>query len=239
MADSLSRERPSSGHDVVVPLLCVDLDDTLIDRTALFREWATGFASLHGRAAEFVDWLVALDAAGHRPRPEFWAAVRVELALAASAEELKQAYQRDFLSLMRCEEPVHEALLRARSAGYAIAIVTNGNAFQHEKIAATRLDGLVDAVIVSELEGSAKPDRRIFDIAAARTGQPLAGAFMIGDNPDADIKGAFDLGMGSVWLSLGRTWDRATHRPTYEAGTFAEAVDLVLGDPDSCQTGRS
>jgi putative hydrolase of the HAD superfamily len=44
-----------------VPLLLLDLDNTLVDRAAAFRRRAAGFAASVGGAAAGADWLVTAD----------------------------------------------------------------------------------------------------------------------------------------------------------------------------------
>jgi putative hydrolase of the HAD superfamily len=40
-----------------MPLVLFDLDNTLIDRAASFRRWATHFAEVHSLGPEDVAWL--------------------------------------------------------------------------------------------------------------------------------------------------------------------------------------
>jgi FMN phosphatase YigB (HAD superfamily) len=51
-----------------VPLLLVDLDNTLIDRSAAFARWARGLTAAQGRSAADVRWLVAADRDGLESR---------------------------------------------------------------------------------------------------------------------------------------------------------------------------
>lgn len=80
--------------------------------------------------------------------------------------------------------------------------MTNGDAaVQAAKIAAAGLDPLVDGICISGAEGVAKPHREIFDLAALRCGADLVGGWMIGDNPLADVQGAHQAGLNSVWIA--------------------------------------
>ncbi|MBW6435586.1 hypothetical protein KZ829_17740 [Actinoplanes hulinensis] len=51
-------------------LLLVDLDNTLIDRDAAFREAAGAFLAAHGLPAGDLSWLMGVDASGYTPRGE-------------------------------------------------------------------------------------------------------------------------------------------------------------------------
>lgn len=85
-------------------------------------------------------------------------------------------------------------------AGWRIAIATNGETGQQwAKIRNTGLDGHVDTVAVSQEVGVAKPDRRMFDVAAERCGVRLSdGGWMVGDCALRDISGG--RAMGLRWL---------------------------------------
>jgi len=51
-----------------VPLLLVDLDNTLIDRAGAFARWAREFTSARGGSAADAAWLVTADRDGLEPR---------------------------------------------------------------------------------------------------------------------------------------------------------------------------
>jgi FMN phosphatase YigB (HAD superfamily) len=212
-----------------MPLLLCDLDDTLLDRRAIFAEWAEDYAAARGLDEMFVEWVIEQDGDGYPPREDLWAAVKERLALAESVDQLVLGFRQSFAGLMRCTDSVLDALARVREAGWAIAIVTNGDAFQQQKIDHSRLGALVDAVCISGLEGSRKPDPRIFELAASRCGATLQDAWMIGDNFETDIAGAFACSINSIWLANGRTWPESLDfHPTRTVDSFAEAVDFLL-----------
>ncbi len=68
----------------------------------------------------------------------------------------------------------------------------------------------------------AKPDPLIFRTAAERAGVTLEGAWMVGDNLDADIAGAHGVGARSVWVK--RDWDWMTYRSGTEPDLVADVV---------------
>lgn len=212
-------------------LLC-DLDDTLMDRTGNFARWANEWAGARNLDAEFVTWLTERDEAGYRPRAALWADVKARLYLAEPVEALVDAYQRSFVRHAVCSQSVLASLADARARGWTIAILTNGEAFQHEKIDNAGLRELVHDVLVSGIEGIRKPDPRFYELAASRCGLSLEGAWMIGDNPSTDIAGAVACNIHSVWLSMGRVWPSdLPFEPTHSAASFPEAVALAIGHP--------
>jgi FMN phosphatase YigB (HAD superfamily) len=211
-----------------VPLLLCDLDDTILDRSAIFRAWACEYAQMHHQDQEFVGWLISEDERGYRSRADFWASIKSRLHLSDPIESLISTYRSRLAEMTTCTADVIDALKRARKASWTIAIVTNGDLFQHQKIAAANLGPFVDAVCISEVEGFRKPDRRILDRAARRCTTSLDGAWMIGDDAENDIGAAVAAGIDSIWLTMGRTWDRPNFRPTFTARTFSEGVNRVL-----------
>ena len=99
---------------------------------------------------------------------------------------------------------------------------------QERKLRHTGLDREVAGWVISEGAGLRKPDPEIFRFAAARAGQPLDGAWMIGDSAEADISGARDAGLPGVWLHRGRPWPLTAFQPGHTADNFPLAVAIVL-----------
>ena len=219
-----------SGQECLVPLLLCDLDDTLADRQSIFATWAASFLADVGGDPDDASWLIELDANGYTPRAEFFAAVLERMALQESLEDFAQRYHRDYVQSFRCTAEVVAALGRARRAGFKIAIVTNGDTrVQAGKITAAGLADLVDACCISEAEGFWKPAPELFRIAAQRCDETLDDAWMIGDNPVADIGGAGALGVWTAWICLARPWpDELDYRPTLQVERLREAVDSIL-----------
>jgi putative hydrolase of the HAD superfamily len=51
---------------------------------------------------------------------------------------------------------------------------------------------------------------------------------MIGDSAEADIGGARNAGLRSVWLHRGRPWPLTGFQPAHAANSFPQAVSIVL-----------
>ncbi|QRV94240.1 haloacid dehalogenase [Ceratobasidium sp. AG-Ba] len=58
---------------------------------------------------------------------------------------------------------------------------------------------LFDPTIISEREGIEKPDRRMWEIACRRAGVEPGEAAHVGDEYDADVVGALNAGLKSIW----------------------------------------
>ncbi|MDX6516077.1 MAG: putative hydrolase of the superfamily [Gaiellaceae bacterium] len=210
-----------------MPLLLIDLDNTLVDREACFARWAEAFVEEH-ELSDALPWLVEHDAGGYTPRHLFFERVRARFGVAHSVQELVASFRETFASFMHPPAPAAVTLLQdMRAAGWKVAIVTNGSASQAAKVEAAALTELVDACCISEVEGVAKPHPEIFRRAAARCDSALDGAWMVGDNPEADIAGGVALGLRTVWIHHGRTWSEKDYAPTAIAGDLTEALRLV------------
>jgi FMN phosphatase YigB (HAD superfamily) len=216
------------------PLMLLDLDNTLIDRNLGFRGWATGFLSERSLPPTELDWLVTLDCGGHTDRTTLMHAAVDRYGLNEDMEVLLKEYRETLIRLIDCPAAHQEALRAARAAGWTLGIVTNGSTeHQLAKIDRTGLAELVDGWVVSEEVGCAKPDPRIFRIAAQRCGLAEGSAWpadswMVGDHPPADIAGACVSGLRSVWLDHGRAWPETAYVPTLTAHSLPEAVRLIL-----------
>lgn len=214
-----------------MPLLLLDLDNTLVDREAAYRAWAAAYLAGHGHEPDLLDAMVVADGDGLRPKPE----VADDLAVLLDLDEDEESR---IVKVLRAGVVEHltlvpdcvAALGRARQAGWTPFIVSNGvTAQQEKKIHNLGLDALVGGWVISEEAGVRKPDPAIFTLAAERAGQPLDGAWMVGDSAEADIVGAQAARLPSIYLRRGRRWDDAIPEPTAFADSLSEAVDRVLG----------
>ena len=219
----------------MAPLALFDLDNTLIDRDAGYRLWAARFLEACGMSGDAVAgelaWLVEMDGEGLAPRLELFGAVGARYRLSEDAEALYRAYSDALGSLYAPDPAVVDALRALRAAGFKTAVVTNGPASQEVKIEAAGLRDVLDAWCISAVEGAAKPERAIFEVAATRCGEPLEG-WMVGDNPDTDIAGARGAGLRTVWMARGRRWSNDAFEPDAVADDVAGAVRVILASSD-------
>jgi putative hydrolase of the HAD superfamily len=209
------------------PLVLFDLDNTLVDRAATYRRWAERFAIDRGLGPDAVDWLCDADEDGFARRRDVFTDARRHFGLAETADELVAAYWNDYFAFYEPDPATNSALMRLRSSGWRIGIVTNGPSTQHEKIGRADLLPLVDACCVSEEIGASKPDRRIFDEAFARCGHcddEARPGWMVGDAPVHDIGGGRDAGLRTIWMTRGRHWEIAEYSPDFQVSSVAEAV---------------
>jgi putative hydrolase of the HAD superfamily len=97
---------------------------------------------------------------------------------------------------------------------YQLHLITNGfEKTQWSKLKNSGLDHFFTHVITSEASNSLKPKKEIFDYAMQKAGATLRESIMIGDNLDADIQGAMNAGMDSIFVNHINA--STTLKPTY------------------------
>ncbi|MFB7123839.1 HAD family hydrolase [Kitasatospora sp. NPDC056273] len=111
----------------------------------------------------------------------------------AQARALAQAFAD---SPFRADEAVVGLLRRAREH-CRVVLVTNATAWLDEDLALLGLTDLADEVVNSSRVGSAKPDRRIYEIAAERAGAAPERCLFVDDRQE-NVDAAVALGMTGV-----------------------------------------
>lgn len=95
-----------------------------------------------------------------------------------------------------------EILEYLTAKGYTLHLVTNGfESVQHSKLQHSKLNGYFKEVITSEKSNSLKPHKDIFDYALREAKALKEHSIMIGDNLDADIQGATNAGLETVFVN--------------------------------------
>lgn len=88
-----------------------------------------------------------------------------------------------------------------KKRGYRVGIITNGTAFgQRRKIEKSGILNLMDAIVISGETDTAKPDPKIFELAAEKLGLSCAECAFVGDMFRNDIYGAHLAGMRPIWI---------------------------------------
>lgn len=118
------------------------------------------------------------------------------------------------------------ALHQLASLGLKLGIISNGaTTTQEAKIVALGLEPLMDVILISEREGVRKPDPAIFNLALGRLGVRADAAWFVGDNPDADMRGASEAGLTAV---LRRSWAPSAPHATHVIDSLDQLVQLVV-----------
>lgn len=205
----------------------LDLDNTLVGRADAFRAWAADAVSRAGGSEDDLAAVLAADEGGHGSKT---ALARVLVDRLGWDDDITAAIERfraGILAHVRVYEGVLFSLDVLRGAGHRVAVVTNGtSAQQRGKIARCGIEPHVDAIVVSEEEGVAKPDPRIVEIALDRLGASGADrrdVWMIGDAGHADVAVGRAAGTRTGWVSHGQAWE-GTDRPDVVAPTTREVL---------------
>ena len=117
-------------------------------------------------------------------------------------------------------DDVRPALARLRAA-YRLYALSNGNA----DLVRCGIGHLFEGHVTAISAGAAKPDARIFAALAEMAGVSPAEVLHVGDDPLADVVGARQAGMQTVWLNRdSRTWPVALAPPARTISTLAEIL---------------
>lgn len=197
-------------------LVCLDIDDTLIDFSAACRR---ALAALLERADMWPLWEritdrhVALVVAGeidyasmHFRRTQCFLG---ELGVVADPEHVTrfEARRKDLLRRSwRLFDDVLPCLDWLRAAGVLLAAVTNASgAHQRAKLADLGLARFFDYVAIAGEIGVAKPDPVMFHSVCANLGCDPGEAAHVGDKLHTDAVGAQEAGLAGVWLDRHET----------------------------------
>ncbi|MFF2451134.1 HAD family hydrolase [Isoptericola sp. NPDC058082] len=208
----------------------LDLDNTLVGRAEALEAWASGEVDRAALGPADLAAILAADEGGHGSKE---ALARVLIARLGWDDDVPAAIRRfraGILDGVRVYDGVLVTLDVLRNAGHRVAVVTNGtSAQQRGKVARCGLEAHVDAIVVSEEEGVAKPDPRLLEVALERLGAADADrrqVWMVGDAAHADVAAGRAAGTRTAWVSHGRSWD-GPGRPDVVAPTTREAIALA------------
>lgn len=208
-----------------------DLDDTLYERAKPFIDT---YMSIYGECTyEFAHNLY--DACSYRGDQVFLPSQRgditmeqmyiykycngfTDLGLRISAREALE-FQNVYRSNQQKIVPANgvlEALVHCKDKYESVGILTNGPSDnQREKIANLRIESLInpELIVISKEVECAKPDPRIFEIAAQKAVKAPSELIMVGDSLERDIIPAVKLGWHTVWLNLKKETPQGEYLP--------------------------
>lgn len=223
------------NHPPIASVL-FDLDNTLLDRTAGFESFCRELYHTSGvmndthTERDAVDLMLDWDAQGMRSREDFFKNVLQEWpGVFRDLQQAMQVFVESYPRLLVLEPQTRALLEDLQDAALPTGIVTNGGTImQSNKIRESGLGGLVGTIVISEEAGVSKPDPRIFEKALSQIQASPASTLFVGDNPEADIIGAKDMGMPTAWLHNGQEWPFEQRKPDYVYGHAYEIRGIVL-----------
>jgi len=112
------------------------------------------------------------------------------------------------------------------SARYKLYILTNGYAeVQIQKISNSGLQKYFSKLFMAEMVGYQKPDRRFFEYAIKSVHAHKYECLIIGDDPEADIRGGANAGIDQVYFNTGSKPCRQV--PTWEIKSITELINIL------------
>jgi N-acylneuraminate-9-phosphatase len=118
----------------------------------------------------------------------------------SAAQALQDAFDRNRLEAFDFYPGIAEFLAQARKL-FTLVVITNGPEFsQIPKIEAVNLADQVDHIIIGGQESEQKPARSIFEKALKLANCEAHEAIHVGDSLAADIAGAHNSSITSVWI---------------------------------------
>lgn len=125
------------------------------------------------------------------------------------------------------EEDALPTLKKLEDDGYRLGLISNAGDDQDVQQLARRfgIDQYFDFILTSAACSYRKPHPRIFELALSNWYFLPAEAVMVGDNLDADIRGAQNVGLYSIWLSRRagpRTDDQLSIQPDASLSSLHE-----------------
>lgn len=207
-----------------------DLDDTLIDRAATVDQFLADHCDRVGLAAHAAAYrrrFHELDANGYADRDAVFARLAAEFS-GATGDALRRDFEEHAWHACLLVAGGREVIHACRAAGYRVGVVTNGLAqTQQAKLVSSGLRTLLDAVVISAVDGVAKPAREAFELATARLGVAPDRCVFVGDNPHTDVDGARQAGLTAVWFRHTLPWPTELAPPTYTITTLGAIPELL------------
>lgn len=145
-------------------------------------------------------------------------------------ETLSKQLSQEYLEILPTKKALFEhskeILEYLKQKQYSIHLITNGfEMVQWRKLENANIGHFFSSVITSETAGSLKPHKEIFDFAINKAGCGYPEGIMIGDNLDADILGAMNAGMDTIFVN--HIKEQTTLQPTHTIYHLKELEDIL------------
>lgn len=188
-------------------ILLFDLDQTILNRNASlirFIKWQLNFFQLVPQAEKnaFIQRFVELDDNGNVWKDIVYQQLIKDFHITKyTVDQLLESYIVDFNKFSIGFENVQTVIPDLYKKGYRMGLVSNGKTpFQEHNFYALGLTEYFSTIVVSEAVGLRKPDQQIFIYACEQLHCLPDDCIFIGDNPKADIAGAKNVGMKTIFF---------------------------------------
>jgi HAD superfamily hydrolase (TIGR01549 family) len=159
--------------------------------------------------------------------------------LDAAGERLGRAQVRAALDAMfevtqgnwHLEPDAFDALATIREARIRLGAISNGSDDRNARqlLERTRLLPLFEFILTSAAFGTRKPDPTIFHAALTHFGASPSEAVMVGDDYEADILGAWNVGVKAIWITrrVRQQREEGANRATATVASLREVAELL------------
>ena len=218
----------------IMQALIFDLDDTLYDLSRhraqhLRRAWAEWLDTIEPKNADAVIAQAVRERIFFVDMDAFL--LRAGVADASRRAALVGISRASWFADLRLDAGVAE-MLDALSGSHRLGLITNGPSWtQRAKIVQLGLDRWFPHILVSGEYGCDKPEARIFLHMLEALGTTVDTTVMVGDNPDADVRGAHGIGMRAVWIHHAHLQYPADLAPAWAVIPHVTALPGVLHTP--------
>ena len=200
----------------------LDVGETLIDETRIFRIWAEVFG-----IPQLTLMAVLGGSIAHEEKPEDWRGF-FELLQQPEWRDRQPEVEERFGGFSA--EDLYPDALRAivglRAKGYRLAITANQPARRHEELRALGVD--VEVMAMSEEMDVSKPDPAFFARTLELIGSPApANVAYVGDRVDNDVRPSRAAGMRAVWIRRG-PWGYLHEDPGGSAHLVVRSLDELV-----------
>ncbi|WP_042148352.1 HAD family hydrolase [Paucisalibacillus sp. EB02] len=191
----------------MIKAVVFDLDGTLLNRDASVKvfierqyqrlnKWLN-----HIPKDNYITRFIELDNRGYVWKDEVYQQLVDEFDITGLTwDELLQDYINQFKDNCVPFSNLISTLEELRNRNIILGMITNGKGqFQMDNIKALGIEKYFKAILISEWEGTKKPEPQIFQIALDKLSVLPSESIFVGDHPENDVKAAQSVGMKGIW----------------------------------------
>jgi len=215
-----------------------DLDDTLIDRAAAYKEVYKDYYhqeeviknSMNFNQA--MDYFLSLSPNNTAVPIDSFKQIKAKWPdVKGDEQDHYKFYFESMIKHMKIIPGAMEFIDWINKSQYNWGVVTNGNSYQYKKIEITGLSKKIPFVLPSKIYAKDKPDSKIYLIGKEKLGlRNLKNneIIFVGDNAYTDILGANQLGMKTAWIKMGRLYPKGLPTPDFEIEHVNDLRNILI-----------
>lgn len=227
-----------------------DFGDTLVENRPTYLRRVTELLGEFGYEREYsevmraftrADYLVYVDLASDSLDGEeqgmmrflnhFSKCLALDIDWPTMLPKITEKFERDVYERMLCEGAI-ETLEALGANGCRLGIISNNDGSCREKCEQMGIAKYFEIIIDSTVEGISKPSPRIFELAMERMNVSPDESAHVGDMYGADVMGARDAGIRTVWYNRRGLEVFGDYRPDHEVERLDEIPGLLQPSDD-------